>query len=87
MIKDSTMINNGDNEDIDESDEDLVNSGGRGGDREPSSKSSLPGGCLTETRLRNDDDDDDDKEGDESPQNSFTGKAWFGQGKPLNVRL
>ena len=35
----------------------------------------------------NHDDDDDDKEGDESPQNSFTGKAWFGQGKPLNVRL
>ena len=52
MIKDSTMINNGDNEDIDESDEDLVNGGGRGGDGEPSSKSSLPGGCLTETRLQ-----------------------------------
>ena len=98
MIKDSTMINNGDNEDTDESDVrvdvddgDLVNGGGRGGDREPSSKSSLPGGCLTETSLRvlndnddNDDDDDhDDKEGDES----FTGKAWFGQGKPLNDRL
>ena len=77
MIKDSTMINNGDNEDIDESDEDLVNGGGRGGDREPSSKSSLTGRCLTETRLRM----------TMVTIMMMTMMAWFGQGKPLNVRL
>ena len=76
------MIYNGDNEDIGESDarvddEDLVNGGGRGGDREPSSKSSLAGGCLTETRLRM----------TMVTIMMMTMMAWFGQGKPLNVRL
>ena len=54
--KDDDDNDQNDNDD-DDNDGDLVNSGGRGGNRESSSKSSLTSRCLSEPSLRISDDD------------------------------